>query len=104
MYSTVSVMKLLQFAYCNYIYIGLLLHSFMVVTSSLKYTKLHSSCRLFLTLRIPYLGKLCWGKMVKLQTSDEDFPQNFQKSGMYKKVLVKFSLLAKFFPDKLFPN
>ena len=103
MYSTVSVMKSLQFAYCNCIYIGLLLHSFMVVTSSLKHTKLRSSHRLFLTLRIPYLGKLCWGKMVKLLTSDENFPQNFQKSGMYKKILVKFSLVTKFFPDKLFP-
>ena len=37
----VSVMKLMQLAYSNWIY-GLLLHPFMVVTS-LKWTKLHSS-------------------------------------------------------------
>ena len=54
----VSVMKLLQLAYCNCIYVGLLLHLFMVVTSSLKWTKLNSY--LFLTLRIPYFEKLHW--------------------------------------------
>ena len=55
----VSVMKLLQLAYCNCIYVGLLLHLFMVVTSSLKWTKLNSFY-LFLTLRIPYFEKLHW--------------------------------------------
>ena len=53
------VMKLLQLAYYNCIYVGLLLHLFMVVTSSLKWTKLNSFY-LFLTLRIPYFEKLHW--------------------------------------------
>ena len=70
----VSVMKLPQRAYCNCIYLGLLLHPFMVVTSSLKWTKLHSSDHLFLTLRILYLGKLRWGKVTKFWASDENFP------------------------------
>ena len=51
----VSVMKLQQLAYCNCIYVGLLLHPFMVVTSSLKWTKLQYSYHLFLILRSEYL-------------------------------------------------
>ena len=58
----------------NCIYVRLLLHPFMVVTSSLKWTKLHSSSHLFLKLTIPYLGKLCWEKVLKFWTSPETFP------------------------------
>ena len=80
----VQVIKLSQLAYCNCIYVGLLLNLFMAVTSSLKWTKLHSS-HLFLNLRIPYLGKLCWEKVMKFWKSLETFPRwNFQKSEIYK--------------------
>ena len=75
----VSVMKFLQLAYCNWIYVGLLLHPFMVVNSSLKWTKLHSSYHLFLKLRIPYLGKLHQGKVTKFWTSDKNFPDKISK-------------------------
>ena len=40
--------------------------SFHVVTSSLKWTKLHSSYNLFLMLRIPYLGERRPGKVTKI--------------------------------------
>ena len=99
-----SVMKLLQLTYSNCICIGLLLHPFMV-TSSVKWTMLHSSYHLFLMSRIPYLEKLHQGKVMKFWISDEKSPQrNFQKGEIYKKVLVKFCLVTKIFPDELFPN
>ena len=81
------------------------MHPFMVVTSSLKWTKLHSSYHLFLMLRITYLEKLCWEKVTKFWTSDENFPRlNFQKSEIYKKLLVKFCLVTKVFHDGNFPR
>ena len=67
--------------------------------------ELHSSYHLFLTLRIPHLGKLCRRKVMQFRTSNENFPQqNFQKSQIYQKVLVKFRLELKIFPKELFPN
>ena len=67
--------------------------------------KLYSSYHLFLTLRIPYLGKLRRGNLTKLWTNVKNFPRrNFQKSETYKKVLAKFCLVTKIFPDKYFPN
>ena len=71
----VSVMKLPQLAYYNCIHVGLLLHPFMFVTSSLKWTKLHASYHHLLTLGIPYLGKLCRQKVTTFWTSDENFPR-----------------------------
>ena len=62
----VSVMQLPQLAYCSCIYIGLLLHPFMFVISSLKWFKVHSSYNLFFMLRVPYLGKLRWQKVMKI--------------------------------------
>lgn len=75
----VSVMKLPQLAYCNCIYGGLLLHPFMVVILSLKWTKLHSYYHLFVTLRIPSLGKLCRQKVMNFWTSDKIFHNEFFK-------------------------
>ena len=64
----VSVIKLPQ------LYLGLLLHPSMVVTSSLKWAKPHPSYHLFLTFRIPHLGKLHRGKVTKI-FPDENFPK-----------------------------
>ena len=74
----VSVMKLLHLIYCSCIWVGLLLHLFMIVTSSLKWTKLHSY-HLFLMLRTPYLGKLRQGKVTKFWSSDENLPDEIFK-------------------------
>ena len=74
----VSVMKLPQLAYCNCIYGGLSLHPFMVVISSLKWAKLHSYYHLFVTLRIPSLGKR-QQKVMKFWTSDKIFHNEFFK-------------------------
>ena len=86
----VSVMKLPQ------LYLGLLLHPSMVVTSSLKWAKPHPSYHLFVTFRIPHLGKLHRGKVTKI------FPDKIFKK--VKFVLVKFCLVTKIFPDENFPQ
>ena len=54
----VSVMKLLQLAYCNCIYVGLL-YPFIIVTFSIMWTKLHSSYHLFSCSEY-----LIWGNFV----------------------------------------
>ena len=58
----VSAMKLPQLAYCNCINIGLLLHPFMVVVSSLKWPKLHSFYHLFSHAQNTLFGKILSGK------------------------------------------
>ena len=73
----VLVMKLLQLAYWSCIYLRLLLHPFMVVTSSPKWTKLHPSYH-FSHAQSTLFGKTTSGK------SDKNFPQqNFQRSEIY---------------------
>lgn len=76
-------MKLPQLSYCDCIYVGLLLHSFIVLTSSLKWTKLRSSYNLFRILRIRYLGNFRREKVTKIFKKNESkkviFPSGFIK-------------------------
>lgn len=46
------------------------------------------------------MGKLCPGKVTKFWKSDE----NLHKSEIYWKVLVKFCLVTKIFPEEIFPD